>query len=106
MKELIECKDLLKSERVKAAAKGLVVDLEIHMKDVIYQGSWPKPLEVVAFQMRDACSKRGIWIVEYMDGSFADDVDFEDVDAWHWMAHRATARHWIIAVTLAWEVKK
>ena len=80
MKDLLECKDLLKNKRVIAACEGLGVITA------------PCPLEVVAFAMRDACGSAE-WL-------YAMAVVTSFTPAF------APAKHWIIAATLVWESRK
>ncbi len=56
------------------------------------------PWELAGF-MRTKLADMGIWIVEYMEPP--DDVDNNDVDVWHWMAHKATPGQWIDAAVKA-----
>ena len=122
MKDLLESKNLLSEPEVVEAYWGLIgrpTD-HVYINDICiwcHKGKDFKPgsicnprrneprpipgsLPDVAFELRDASSKRGVWICEYMD------EDFLTVDAWHWVAHHATPKHWVIAAVLAWRAGK
>ena len=87
MKELLECKDLLKNGRVKAAAKGLGVRLINRPQDAYH---WSRPIEKVAFEMRDACHQNDMILAwaKYLCNE---------------TEKLKTPTEWIAAAVLAWE---
>jgi hypothetical protein len=94
MSDLLNCKHLLKNERVRRAYWGLFgcngldkVGLPIVNTDPV-----PGPIEKVAFEMRDACIGK---LLPWMD------VLWREFDAMY--ANESDAREWIIAAVLAWE---
>ena len=102
MKESLECKDLLNSERVDAACTGLGIDLGCDFcrwadpccttDDVC---EYPSHADV-AFAMRRACVEQGLaidWYIEFVELSGSGCYTFL----------RDKPDHWIIAATLAWE---
>ena len=97
MNELLECKDLLRNERVIAANKGLGTGM---WSDVWGHSNWPE--EVVAFQMRDACFALGI----HRETDWGCQIRNPDVRGDLYKFNPPRPMDWIIAATLAWEATK
>jgi len=92
MQNLLNSKDLLAEKRVVAAAEGLDVCLTV--QNIPHNYTWAKSLEVVAFEMRDACDIF-VWYGKLMQicGSTI-------------QCRKATKEHWIIAAVKAWEARQ
>jgi len=106
MKELIDCKDLLDNERVKAAAKGLGVDFTVRRWNMTgHLVPRNQRLEVVAFAMRDACIVAGLPFVAQLLALCGTDFPATQYD-FDWVIQKSDPRHWIRAATLAWEAQK
>ncbi len=102
MKELLQCRDLLRNKRVVDAGIALGVSWGASGDRRWLRGS----LADVAFAMRDACIAKfpdpNRWLVKMWmlaHAAYANDPD-------NWTINYATSDDWIRAATLAWEAKK
>jgi len=93
--DLTKSKDLLSEPRVIAAAEGLEVSLIV--QSVPHNYKWAKPIEVIAFEIRDACNSEDYPYIKMLDKVFAEMLYHSPSHAW------ATAEEMVIAATWAWE---